>query len=221
MLTTDPKQALLDRAASLVGKTSAASVLWKYTDEEGGEFYLPEKKTGPMKSPYSGKSFTAKPERSSMNDVSKELKEEGAKVKGALFKYVDGDGKEFYLPKRVTSPLKSPYSGKSFTPKAEKSNLSEVSKELKGKEASAPEPTAWKVQASTPRQVMAGEILAQGEQHEIMRVLKAQYDAILNATKIEGAQDAPGVVLAKVKPEVQKLAHIASVIAQQMEDRLS
>jgi hypothetical protein len=83
MLTTDPKQALLTRAASLVGKTSGASVLWKYVDDEGGEFYLPEKKIGPMKSPFSGKSFTGKPERSSMNDVGRV--EGGGGDQSALF----------------------------------------------------------------------------------------------------------------------------------------
>ena len=40
---------LLARAQSLVEKTAAA-VLWKYTDDDGKEFYLPEKKTGTMKS---------------------------------------------------------------------------------------------------------------------------------------------------------------------------
>lgn len=83
-MTTDPRKNLLERAASLVAKTAeqsttvktAAPVLWKYTDDEGKEFYLPEKKTGTLKSPYTGKSFTAKPSRSSLSDVGKELKEE-------------------------------------------------------------------------------------------------------------------------------------------------
>jgi len=126
----DPKHALLARAASLVEKT-AAPMLWKYTDEDGKDFYLTEKRTGTVKSPYSGKSFTPKPTRSSLSDVGKELKQDDAKVKGSLWKYVDGEGKEFYLPERLTGTLKSPYSGKSFTPKAEKSTLSDVGKELK------------------------------------------------------------------------------------------
>lgn len=52
----------------------AAGVLWQYTDEEGNEFYLPEKKTGTIRSPYTGKSFTAKPVKSTLSDVGKELK---------------------------------------------------------------------------------------------------------------------------------------------------
>lgn len=225
MLTTDPKQTLLSRASNLVEKTAAAAVLWKYTDEEGGEFYLPEKKTGPLKSPYSGKSFSGKPERSSMNDVGKELKEEGAKVKGALFKYVDGDGKEFFLPKKQTGTLKSPYTGKSFTPKAEKSSLGDVGKELKEKEAALlPEPPP-------ERGAMASAILDQGEDHPALRILKAQYEAIVNGIKEAsqhssrmakigaGRTEDPTYVLAHVMPEVKKLAEQATIIAKQMEQR--
>jgi hypothetical protein len=126
----NPKSALLSRAASLIEKT-AAPILWKYTDEDGKDFYLSEKRTGTVKSPYSGKSFTPKPTRSSLSDVGKDLKQDDVKVKGALWKYVDGEGNEFYLSERVTGAIKSPYSGKSFTPKAEKSTLSDVGKELK------------------------------------------------------------------------------------------
>lgn len=128
---------LLERAKNLVTRTAsaleknAAGILWKYTDEEGNDFFLAEKRVGTIRSPHTGKSFTAKPERSSLSDVGKELKEEGAKVKGALFKYVDDDGGEFYLPKRVTGPLKSPTTGKGFTAKPEKSSLTDVGKELK------------------------------------------------------------------------------------------
>ena len=123
----DPKQALLARAASIIERTSA-TVLWKYTDEDGKDFYLSEKKVGTLKSPHTGKSFTAKPERSSLSDVGKELKEDDAKVKGALWKYTDGDGGTFYLPERVTGTLKSPHTGRSFTPKAEKMNFGEINK---------------------------------------------------------------------------------------------
>lgn len=127
---TDPKQILLSRVASLMDRTSAA-ILWKYTDEEGKDFYLTEKRTGTVRSPQSGKSFTAKPERFSLSDVGKELKEDGSKTKGALWKYTDDAGKVFYLSERVTGTLKSPYDGKSFSAKAEKDQLGEVSKDLK------------------------------------------------------------------------------------------
>lgn len=53
---------------------NAAGMLWQYTDEEGNEFYLPEKRTGTIRSPYTGKSFTAKPVKFTLSDVGKELK---------------------------------------------------------------------------------------------------------------------------------------------------
>lgn len=134
-MTTDPKQALLARSASIQGRI-AATVLWKYTDEDGKDFYLSEKKVGTLKSPYTGKSFTAKPERSSLSDVGKELKEDEAKVKGALWKYTDSDGGTFYLPERVTGTLKSPHTGRSFTPKGEKMNFGEINKAEKTAAAS-------------------------------------------------------------------------------------
>jgi hypothetical protein len=109
----------------------AASVLWGYTDEEGKSFYLPEKKVGTLRSPFSGKSFTGKPERTSLGDVGKNLKEEGAKVKGSLWKYVDGEGSPFFLSERITGTLKSPYTGKTFKPSAEKLTLGDVGKDLK------------------------------------------------------------------------------------------
>ena len=139
-MTTDPKQALLARAASIQSKI-AATVLWKYTDEEGKDFYLSEKKVGTLKSPHTGKSFTANPERSSLSDVGKELKEDEAKVKGALWKYTDGDGSTFYLPERVTGTLKSPSTGRSFTPKCEKMNFGEINKAEKTAAAST---VLWK-----------------------------------------------------------------------------
>ena len=241
MSTTDPtKQALLDRAASLVWKTSAAAVLWKYTDDEGKEFYLPEKKMGTLKSPYSGKSFSVKPEKSSLSDVGKELKEEDAKVKGALFKYTDDEGKEFYLPARLTGTLKSPYSGKSFSPKAEKSTLTDVSKELKGKgkeekgkEASVKEVSAQTtVRATSPEQWEgAAEILDWGADHPAIKVLSDQFEKILGGIKEAAVRSArmkkigvgrtedPTFVLVHVMPEVKKLGEKAILVAKQMEQR--
>ncbi len=62
--------------------TAAASVLWKYTDPDGKEFYLPSK-LPTVKSPYSGKSFSQRPERYTPADVSKELKEDAKAEKTA------------------------------------------------------------------------------------------------------------------------------------------
>jgi len=126
----DPKASLLTRAASISMKV-AAPILWKYVGEDGKGFYLTEKRVGTLRSPYTGKSFTGKPERTSLGDVGKELKEEDAKVKGALWKYVDEEGQEFFLPERITGTLKSPYTGKTFKPSAEKLTLGDVGKELK------------------------------------------------------------------------------------------
>lgn len=225
MPTPDPKQALLARATSLVERTAASAVLWKYTDEDGNEFFLPEKKTGTLKSPISGKSFTAKPDKSSLTDVSKELKDEGAKVKSALFKYTDDDGNEFYLSEKKTSTLKSPYTGKSFTPKAERSNLTDVGKELKqqGKEKTATSEEQWE---------LAAGILDKGEDHPALKVLRDQYDKILSGIK-EAAQrsarmkkigvgrtEDPTFVLVHVMPEIKKLGEKAEIVAKQMEQRL-
>jgi len=213
----------LVRARDLAWKV-AAVVLWKYTDDDGKEFYLPEKKTGTMKSPYTGKSFTVKPEKSSLSDVSKELKEEDAKVKGALFKYTDDDGKEFYLPQRVTGTLKSPYTGKSFTPKAEKSTLSDVGKELK-------QDAKTKTATSEEQWELAAEILDKGEAHPAIKALKVQYDKILSGIKEAAERSArmkrvgvgrtedPTLVLAHVMPEIKELGETAEVIAKQMIQR--
>lgn len=129
---------LLQRASSLVEKFAASAVLFKYTDPDGKDFYLP-KKMMTTRSPYTGKSFTAKPERVSLSDVSKGLKDDSKaeggpqKVKaGTLWKYTDDEGGEFYLPEKKMGTMKSPYSGKSFTGKPERDTLSDVGKELKG-----------------------------------------------------------------------------------------
>jgi len=62
------------------GGKMGAPTLYKYTDPDSGQdFYLSEKKTT-VKSPYSGKGFSAKPEKFNMGDVTKELKSD-AKAK--------------------------------------------------------------------------------------------------------------------------------------------
>ena len=83
-----PRQAsLLNQASELIEKTAAepakpkpgsAPILWKYTDPESNVFYLEVKKMT-VKSPFSGKSFTTRPERHTPQQVGKEMKEERAK----------------------------------------------------------------------------------------------------------------------------------------------
>lgn len=80
-----PRQAsILTQTNDLLGRLAAKKqqatpktsvpILFKYTDPDSGDdFYLTERKTT-VKSPYSGKSFSAKPEKVNMSDVTKELK---------------------------------------------------------------------------------------------------------------------------------------------------
>lgn len=81
-----PRQAnLLTQATNLAEKLAAKSkpqaaapasmVLWKYVDADGKEFWLKEKRMT-VKSPFSGKSFSAKPVRESPAGVGKDLRDE-------------------------------------------------------------------------------------------------------------------------------------------------
>lgn len=79
-----PRQAELLKSAAEVAEKFAAKgdkpttgtpVLWKYVDPDGEEFYLTKKRMT-VKSPYSGKAFTSKPERMTGSAVTKELREE-------------------------------------------------------------------------------------------------------------------------------------------------
>jgi hypothetical protein len=130
---------LLNRVGSLVDKIAAA-VLWKYVDPEGTVFYLSERHLGTVRSPFSGKSFTAKPIRQSLTDISKELRAGDAKIKGSLWHYADPDGGSFYYDQRLVGTVKSPLTGKAFKASPQRFTLSEVGKELKLE--SAPDPNA-------------------------------------------------------------------------------
>ncbi len=91
-----PRQAsILTQAVDLADRTAATkkqsedkkqglaqAILWKYTDPDGMTFYLEEKKTT-VKSPFSGKSFSARPERHTPAQVGKEMKEEAKADKQA------------------------------------------------------------------------------------------------------------------------------------------
>jgi hypothetical protein len=125
-----PKQAELIERLNVVTaslKTAAPAVLYKYTDDDGNEFWLSVKKTT-IKSPYTGKSFSAKPQKASPSAVAKDLKSD-EKGKALLFKYTDDDGNEFWLPQKKTT-AKSPFTGKSVK-SPEKDSISEVAKDLK------------------------------------------------------------------------------------------
>jgi hypothetical protein len=66
------KQAEEKQALSSGGQ----AILWKYTDPEGGVFYLEQKRMTGIRSPFNGKTFTPKPERHTPAQVGKEMKEE-------------------------------------------------------------------------------------------------------------------------------------------------
>lgn len=125
------KERLLSRVGSLVEKMAAAAVLWKYVDPDGDVFYMEERRLSTTRSPFSGKSFTAKPVRQTLTDVAKDLRAGDAKIKGALWKYVDPEGFAFYCSQRLVGTVKSPLTGKTFPAKPEKFTLSEVGKDLK------------------------------------------------------------------------------------------
>lgn len=74
-----PSQKTLLKQAEDLSARMAATVLWKYSDPDTGKvFYLTEKVTT-IRSPWTGKTFTTRPERSSLSEVGFELREE-AKV---------------------------------------------------------------------------------------------------------------------------------------------
>lgn len=74
-----PRQAaLLNQSADLTEKLAAkapGTVLWEYTDPDGNEFYLKVKLTT-VKSPWTGKSFSAKPKKFTPAQVGQEMREE-------------------------------------------------------------------------------------------------------------------------------------------------
>lgn len=81
-----PRQASLAAQATVLSEKTAAEkrseggpmIWWKYTDPDGAVFYMEAKKTT-VKSPITGKSFSARPERFSPAQVGKDMKEESAK----------------------------------------------------------------------------------------------------------------------------------------------
>jgi len=291
------KERLLNRAASIIEKTAAA-ILWKYVDPEGDIFYMEERRLSTTRSPFSGKSFTAKPVRQSLTDVAKELRSGDAKVKGALWKYVSPEGSSFYCDQRLVGTIKSPISGKTFPARPEKFTLSEVGKSLKLDKASPEEdaesgvdakflqemkamlsskgydpelatklqeegmgPTELeerlkdreqfemnysapqmkqakvvvevkKIAGSQEQWDLAAEIIKDREKHPAIKVIKDQYNKILDALE-ECEKQSKGLqrvgaghtedhtfVMTYVAPEIQELAETCSSVAKQLEQRL-
>lgn len=195
---------LLLRAASIQEKTAASSVLWKY-DLDGLDLYLMKKMTT-VRSPLSGKSMTVKPERVSLSDVGKELKAEskadkakkkeasegswkafeelpvaklaaeGKTLPGTLWEYADEDGNTFYLAKKQTGALKSPFTGKTFTSKPVKNTLSDVGQDLKGKSKKSSEEQEDKKEEGTQKTAMT---------LEEVRAVKAEVKEMLSSWKVD------------------------------------
>lgn len=195
-----PRQAnLLNDLSELIEKTAAKKpvgggtpMLWKYTDPDSSqEFFLPLR-LRTVRSPYSGKIFPAKPEKHTVPDVGKELRQEAKEPSAApgpkmsapknkgkgkkradwnvqpiaeatpvaseipvashpiqealiaqadeiisklaamplLWKYVDPDGKEFFITERLHT-IHSPFTGRAFPAKPERHTPSDVGKELR------------------------------------------------------------------------------------------
>jgi hypothetical protein len=77
-------QRVLARLEGRIVKEAAAPILWKYEDTTGDapkSFYLEEKRTT-VRSPFTGKSFTARPKRHNLAQVGQEMKEEAKEDAG-------------------------------------------------------------------------------------------------------------------------------------------
>ena len=143
----DRQASLIARAETVVdsieGRTAAAN-LWKYVcPETGKDFYLPEKKMS-VRSPYTGKTFTAKPDKDTLSDVGKELKQDqaAAKEKTAatnLWKYTCPVTNKNFWTEGKQMTIRSPFTGKTFTAKPDKDTLSDVGKAIKEDQAAAKE----------------------------------------------------------------------------------
>lgn len=71
------QQTLLRQAESLNDKLGGTSPMWKYVCPETNKtFYLTEKRMT-IRSPFTGKTFTTRPERYTLSDVGKELRQPG------------------------------------------------------------------------------------------------------------------------------------------------
>ena len=125
-----PRQAsLLSQASEVKIRTATMEVVWQYTDEEGNEFFLTEKRVT-IRSPYTGKSFTAHPQRYSYGQIVQVFKE----LSPIVWLYTDPNGNgDFILTEKKTT-LKSPFTGMSFTTRPQRFTPTQLVLELKGRD---------------------------------------------------------------------------------------
>jgi hypothetical protein len=101
-----PRQAsLIHQAENIVTATAprtAAAILYKYTCPETGKDFWTESKQTSIKSPFTGKSFAAKPEKSSLGDVGKEVKKDQEAAKAKKKAGEEGSRLEYRLPGEAT-----------------------------------------------------------------------------------------------------------------------
>jgi len=71
-----PSQQTLLRQANDLSAKLAATVLWKYVCPDSGKTFYLQEKVVTIRSPFTGKTFTTKPERESLGEVGKALREE-------------------------------------------------------------------------------------------------------------------------------------------------
>lgn len=86
-----PRQTeLIKQASELTEKLAAkqsekqgvkSPMLWKYVDPDGNKFWLEVKKMT-VKSPFTGKNFTSKPERETPSGVGKDIRDEAKAAPG-------------------------------------------------------------------------------------------------------------------------------------------
>lgn len=143
-------EAVLSRFMSRTGVAAPPAggpvVLWQYEDPDGQKFFLEVKKTT-VKSPFSGKSFSARPVRHTPAQVGKELKDERkdktasqesiaeymnrlAMGPAVLWQYTDPEGNLFWLDQKVTR-IRSPYGGPAFSQRPTRVMPSQIGKILK------------------------------------------------------------------------------------------
>jgi hypothetical protein len=102
-----PRQASLIHQAQqtleALDPRTAAAVTYKYTCPETGKDFWTESKQTSIRSPWTGKTFTAKPQKSSLGDIGKEIKkdQEAAKDKKPAKKASDGASLAYRLPKET------------------------------------------------------------------------------------------------------------------------
>ena len=151
------RHVLAKLSGTIAARTAAApmgpAVLWKYQDPDGNQFYLEMKRTT-IKSPFTGKSFSVRPERYTPAQVGKELQSERrdqaktahdalldyvaglsrthvAAAPVALWQYTDPEGNNFWLDRKITTTVRSPYGGPGFVTKPKKVAPSQLGKVLK------------------------------------------------------------------------------------------